>query len=120
MLGYAQALEAAGETVVACEQFGDYQGTWLARLSSGKFAYGYFGSCTVCDNFEAEVSVHYPWENGSYEWNIYNNKLKEFGQKLVEDNLYDYQELRDKLAPDAAWDYDRGACLAFLDHHKPK
>jgi hypothetical protein len=53
-MAYQEALEAAGATVVAFQEFGSYQGTWMARLADGRFVTGSYGSCSGCDAFEAE------------------------------------------------------------------
>ncbi len=56
-MGYKEALEAAGCKVLAFEEFGSWQGTWLAFVEyNGEkgIVEGAFGSCSYCDAFEAE------------------------------------------------------------------
>jgi hypothetical protein len=53
-MGYSEALEAAGAKVKDYEQFGDYQGTWIAVLEDNTVVIGGYGSCSGCDAFEAE------------------------------------------------------------------
>lgn len=56
-MSYESALEAAGAKVLAFETFGDYQGTWVAKVEyNGEVGYveGSYGSCSGCDAFEGE------------------------------------------------------------------
>lgn len=51
---------ARGETVIGYWQFGSYQGEWVlvSRTSDGKsykIYKGYYGSCSGCDSYEAEM-----------------------------------------------------------------
>jgi hypothetical protein len=48
-MGYKECLELAGATVIDYEEFGSYQGDWLAYVEyKGKkgFIKDYYGSCT--------------------------------------------------------------------------
>ena len=57
MSNYRAALEAAGATVHAFKEFGSYQGEWYADVTfRGERGWinGAYGSCSVCDAFEAE------------------------------------------------------------------
>jgi hypothetical protein len=95
MSGYRAALEAAGAKVLAFEEFGDYQGTWIAITDRGVFS-GSYGSCSGCDAFEAEFG----YEGNSEE---YHRKLAAFGQSYLDDPVD-----IDKLLADAmianSWD----------------
>ena len=56
-MGYSETLEAAGAKVLAFQEFGSYQGNWYAVVDyNGEIgvAEGSYGSCSVCDAFEAE------------------------------------------------------------------
>jgi hypothetical protein len=68
---YSSALEAAGAVVHAFEHFGSYQGDWWAKVTyKGETGYvhGYYGSCSVCDAFEAEFG----WNEESCETHAYD------------------------------------------------
>jgi hypothetical protein len=61
-MSYDTALEAAGAEVLDFQMFGDYQGTWIAKVKyNGEIGYvqGCYGSCSVCDAFEAEFDYSY-------------------------------------------------------------
>jgi hypothetical protein len=56
-MGYGEALQAAGARLIDYRAFGDYQGSWWAKVAwRGQigFVHGAFGSCSGCDAFEAE------------------------------------------------------------------
>jgi hypothetical protein len=56
-MSYEEALEVAGAKVLAFEEFGDYQGTWWAKVCyKGEVGWvsGSYGSCSSCDAFEDE------------------------------------------------------------------
>lgn len=80
-MGYSTALEAAGAEVHAFEHFGDYQGTWLAKVTyNGETGYveGSYGSCSGCDAFEAEFGYSYNDEEKDYQ-----ERLAEFGRSYL-------------------------------------
>jgi len=78
--GYVDALKAAGAKVLGFCEFGDYGGVWLAHvtLPNGCEAYikGYFGSCSGCDDYEAEFGIIDEIEP---------EKLADFGRKYLKD-----------------------------------
>lgn len=81
-MSYKKALEAAGAEVLAFETFGSYQGDWFAKVRyEGEVFWlrDYYGSCSGCDAFEADVG---------YSWGIpeeeYNAKVAEFGKRYLE------------------------------------
>lgn len=54
---YPEMLKLAGFKVLAFEQFGSYQGEWIAHVSKGDvtgFIHGSYGSCSSCDSLEAQ------------------------------------------------------------------
>lgn len=69
-MSYRLSLEANGVTVKVFEEFGSYQGTWIAILEDGRFVEGSYGSCSGCDAFQAEFgweeSMVIKQENGKY------------------------------------------------------
>lgn len=64
---YAEAMALSGAKILNYEQFGSYQGEWLAAVEyEGRkfFVAGSYGSCSGCDALEAEVghcysNIHY-------------------------------------------------------------
>lgn len=57
-MGYSSALVAAGCEVLEFEEFGDYQGSWYALVKLNNeigLVEGNYGSCSGCDEFEAEL-----------------------------------------------------------------
>ena|ERR1700758_3187389 len=80
-MGYQTALEAAGAEVHAFQEFGDYQGTWLAKVTyDGETGWieGSYGSCSGCDAFEAEFDYSYGDEDNDYQ-----ERLKLFGESYL-------------------------------------
>ena len=79
-MGYGEALEAAGCKVLQFEEFGSYQGEWLALVThNGEtgVVHGYYGSCSGCDAFEAEFG----W--GDEENPGYQQRLADFGETYL-------------------------------------
>lgn len=61
-MSYEMCLEKAGAKVIAFENFGSYQGDWLAYVEyKGEkgFVAGSYGSCSYCDAFESEFGDAY-------------------------------------------------------------
>ena len=80
-MSYSSALEAAGCTVLEFEQFGSYQGEWLALVDhQGIFGVveGSYGSCSGCDAFEAEFGWGLDDEEGDYQ-----ERLADFGETYL-------------------------------------
>jgi len=51
-MSYQDALMAAGANVIAFQEFGDWQGSWVALVeykSERGWVRGSFGSCSECD-----------------------------------------------------------------------
>src|SRR6185312_7049306 len=81
MSGYQEAMEAAGAVVHAYEEFGDYQGSWYAKVTyQGETGWveGAYGSCSGCDAFEAEFGYSYEPEENDYQ-----DRLKLFGESYL-------------------------------------
>lgn len=75
-MSYQEALEATGAEVLEYEEFGSYQGEWLALVRVGGVlgvAEGSYGSCSGCDSFEAEFG----W--GDRDADDYQERLADFG-----------------------------------------
>jgi len=95
---YGLALRMAGATVHRYATFGSYQGPWMATvtLPDGRTGIirGYYGSCSGCDAFEAELGYDYHDCNGSThgekvpgcsECADYGRRLREFGAAYFKD-----------------------------------
>jgi hypothetical protein len=79
-MGYQTAMEAAGAVIHAYESFGDYQGSWYAKVTyNGETGWveGSYGSCSGCDAFEAEFGWSYEDEPNVQE------RLAEFGRSYL-------------------------------------
>jgi hypothetical protein len=76
-MGYRLALEAAGAKVLGYGEFGDWQGSWLAKVeykNETGWIEGSFGSCSYCDAFEGEFGYYHEEESD------YQERLKRFGE----------------------------------------
>lgn len=83
--GYKAALKAAGATVHEFQEFGSYQGDWYAFVSyDGEhgFIHDYYGSCSGCDAFEAEVGYKYSKTDDAYQ-----QELATFGKSYLNNIL---------------------------------
>lgn len=94
---YKQALEAAGAIVTDFQEFGDYQGTWLAVLDDGRVVEGSYGSCSGCDALLGEFDfkahehgdsdyydpLHDGPKDGCEECVEFQRKFKEFGEGYI-------------------------------------
>ena len=128
-MGYSAALEAAGCKVLAFNEFGSYQGVWLAFVEyKNEFGIveGSYGSCSGCDAFQAEFDhgEEYLQEDGKYYKGWYANpdyeiteeeynegvkaehqRLVDFGFRYVRNGLYDqaHYEHRISLLEESEW-----------------
>ena len=76
-MSYKSALIAAGAEVLEFKFFGQYSGTWYAKVKyEGEtgWTFGWYGSCTVCDSFEAEFGYD------DDEKPDYQERLADFGR----------------------------------------
>lgn len=115
-MSYRDALEAAGANVLEMRYFGSYQGDWFAVVEhNGKrgLVSGAFGSCTVCDAFDAEFDSYYGDEKESEE--DYNKRLAEFGSEYLSD-LRNTNELIEDFKRQAEWDSDAESVVLFLEN----
>jgi hypothetical protein len=131
-MSYRNALEAAGAEVLAFEEFGSYQGDWFAKVRVNgveRWIHDYFGSCSGCDAFEADLggtNTHYHG-NGEYvsAYNLTGQRddcdqcaalhaaLAEFGARYLDDVLT--QEQAEEIArKNLPWDMDAKDMLAFV------
>ena len=108
--GYHQALVAAGAIVWEFEEFGSYQGDWLAVVEyNGErgLVWGSYGSCDHCDAFQGE----FDWDaDGAPD---YSERLAVFGESYLE-HLYSTAELYKHFQKNAEWDGEAQDVLDFL------
>ena len=110
-MSYEQALEAAGARVLAFQEFGDWQGSWVALVEcQGQrgWVQGAFGSCDHCDSFEAEFS----WDS-DFACEDVQERLAQFGRGYLDDLLTAEQVLRQYDAA-ADWDSDSVDAAAWV------
>lgn len=85
-MSYREALVAAGCDVLQFEEFGSYQGEWLALVSHGGFTgivEGSYGSCSGCDAFEAEFGWDFESDCDASEKPDYRKRLADFGNSYL-------------------------------------
>lgn len=140
-MGYKLALEMAGATVHVFEEFGSYQGDWLAKVtykSKTGWINGWYGSCSGCDAFQAEFDVvstghgnhgmatyHDPlWEDDFQddceECQELKKALAEFGTGYLKD-MQTQKEIEHYLEGEASdWDLTHDDMLRFVRTHSIK
>ena len=123
-MGYKEALEAAGANVLAYEEFGSYQGDWLAKVSyQGETFWlrDYYGSCTGCDAFEADIGMITD-DDGNYIWEDDHPKrvaaIAAFGARYLEpQERLTFDQVMEKAAENVGWDDDAGKMVQFVKDH---
>lgn len=129
-MSYESALEAAGAEVHDTEFFGDWQGTWIARVTyngTTGFIEGSFGSCSGCDSFQAEFDFSENCREHRYTGSepgtcvncdkakeVYGIRLKSFGE-LYLDDIMTAEQVRERHKEDMEWDTDARAILVWLE-----
>lgn len=116
-MGYEDALEAAGAEVIDFEQFGDYQGTWIAFVRyEGQLGFitESYGSCSGCDDWEAFdygtlTDIENPEES--------RIKLAEFGKPYL-DSMYTFEEMMENCGESTSWDQEALTMRAWLEGKK--
>ena len=93
-------------TVLACGAFGDYQGTWLAKVQWDD-EYGWirdcYGSCEGCDAFESELG-----------YNPSDEDQKAFGLRY-KDAIVPAEELLKRFRKTAEWDMEMEDLITFIE-----
>lgn len=80
-MSYLKSLEAAGAKVHHFQEFGSYQGDWLACVTyKGQkgFVQGAYGSCSGCDAFQGEFDYSYDKESKDHD-----QRLALFGESYL-------------------------------------
>lgn len=106
---YEGSLEAAGAKVLAFSEFGDYQGSWYAKVEyEGKTGWisGSYGSCSGCDAFQSE------FDNIFDEETEHPSRLVKFGKSYL-GNLMSTEELL-KEVKDNTWDLEDEELQKFI------
>lgn len=123
MSGYQEALQAAGAEVLAFQEFGSYQGDWIAKVTYGGqtgYVTGSYGSCSGCDAFQGEFDFSRNRECEDHRYMSkcdacevcdaasadYDRRLREFGEGYLGDVLT--QEQAEAFAS-RNWDWDTDA-----------
>ena len=132
---YQWAMELAGAKILAFESFGDYQGTWIAKViynNSIRWISGSYGSCSGCDAFESEVETWHDSDDENYhsisnyidikfkdcaQCQVLLEGVKDFGKGYLEDER-SYKQLLESAKERADWDYDVKDVIAFLEANK--
>lgn len=115
-MSYKLALEAAGFTVHRIKYFGSWSGQWVAYVTDPEgnqgFIQDWYGSCSVCDAFEADVGWE-PWDDAEEdEKEQYNRKVKEFGTRYYNTLLTEEQLWK---VFDTSWDATDADLAAFIE-----
>ena len=99
-MSYQDALIAAGAKVIAFQEFGDWQGSWVALVEyKGErgWVQGSFGSCDHCDAFQAEFG----WFDD--EQDDYQERLASFGESYL-GGLQTTEQVLAEHAANTKWD----------------
>jgi hypothetical protein len=112
---YHWVLEEAGAKVFAFQDFGSYQGDWLAKVEyKGKQGWirDCYGSCSGCDSFEAESR----YENRTKkEWHDFATAFA----KDYLDEIRSWEEVYAEFTKEEEdWDTDRKEIVKFLEENK--
>ena len=100
-MSYQDSLVAAGARVLAFQEFGDWQGSWVALVEyQGQrgWVQGSYGSCDGCDAFQSEFS----WDS-DFACEDVQDRFAQFGRGYLDDLQTTEQILRQYNA-DSSWD----------------
>jgi len=106
LFSYQGSLKAAGAKVHAFEEFGDYQGTWWAKVTyNGKTGWvsGGYGSCSGCDAFQGEFVYG----------EAHPEELAKFGESYL-DPIMTQEEAIKQASENLSWDYEAEELVKFL------
>jgi len=113
-MSYQGSLEAVGASILAISYFGSYQGDWWAKVEyQGElgWVHGYYGSCSMCDAFEAEFG----WNDDQEP--DYQKRLIDFGKRYL-NNLYTQEEAEKESGKNLDWDGEAQEMLEFIKNNK--
>jgi len=100
-MGYSEALEKAGCKIIDFEEFGSYQGTWLALVEYERetgIVEGSYGSCSGCDAFQAEFD--YSDEPSKKDGKYYKVQWGDEDDEITEEEYNQLLKLRDQKLSD--------------------
>jgi hypothetical protein len=130
-VSYRRAIEAAGAVVHEYGAFGDYQGTWWAKVTfEGKNGWvrGNYGSCSGCDAFQEEFGydTREECDEHAFEYPVpedcvhckrakaaYQTKLIAFGLSYLT-SIMSQQEAEQASTPD---EWDEPEAHNFIKEH---
>lgn len=120
-MGYKEALEFAGAKVLAFEEFGSYQGDWLAKVQYRGDTFwlrDYYGSCSGCDAFQADVGWE-PWDDDNAEEKAaYAAKVKAFGERMLEpQERLTFDQALAKASENVGWDSGAEQMVRWVKDH---
>jgi len=117
-MNYHSLLELCGAKVIAFETFGDYQGTWIAKVKyNDKIGYveGSYGSCSGCDSLQ-DILMNHNSTGDTYHWfepeNTNCNSCVEIEQLLKNmsivylEGLEDFQTTISRHIENSEWDLE--------------
>lgn len=111
---YEWALIAAGAEVLVFNAFGSYQGDWLAKVNyQGQIGWihDYYGSCSVCDAFEADLG--YDYGDAGYK----EEKVISFAKRYL-DEIGSYEEVFEDISKNSSWDMEAQKMMNFMKDNK--
>lgn len=89
---YKEVLARLYDEVYCYEEFGSYQGDWLAKVRKGNEVFwllGWYGSCSGCDFF---LSIeNYPWEMRSKTFEEAKKQYQEETDRILKAFRDDYE-----------------------------
>jgi len=91
---YEDILHRIYDEVLFYNEYGSYQGDWLAKVKKGDeefWLWGWYGSCSGCDWFLAETN--YPWLRDLEDTNFddFFEKVKEETKRLIKSFVDNYE-----------------------------
>lgn len=137
-MGYETCMKLAGAKILAFEEFGSYQGDWWAKVDYKNnigWVYGYFGSCSGCDSFQAEFGYDDHEHTDNKYFSHYNIKtiedfhadceecqdlkkrMIEFGESYL-DVILTQEEAETEVSKNIEWDMDAKEMLEFIKQNK--
>lgn len=129
-MGYETCMELAGAKIIAFQNFGSYQGDWLACVEYKNeilLINGSYGSCSGCDAFQGEFDCdshevkgeyHYYYElhDDCDECKKLKEKMIDFGKGYL-DNPSNPEMLLEEYEKEKEWDGDKPEMIKFINEH---
>lgn len=92
-LNYEDVLKFAGAEILAFKSFGDFEGTWAARINYNGvigWTFGSYGSCSACDALQGEFDYR--------NCVCFDHRVGSIGTKISD--CKDCAEMREKIEND--------------------